>query len=338
MAQQLPILRTRGDTYRIRITFTDSSGTPVDFTNADSVVLTVNQQHGPDDAGGEVFSVVGTVQVPETDGIVDFELTGADADHLGEFWYDIELVDLSGYKRTILEGPYTVTQDITKSDEEFVWTPPTSPADGSLVPVVPDTGPLLIGINPQNTATYETRDTRRVIRTNYSPAHAFDKTAVWPVGSDFPRFNFALPGWEFIITGYIDLGVFNLQLWDNVGGYQLIRPTVDTRDGTVDVFTDGGVIDPTTGATSYPAISTPDTTGWTTSGWYKVGIRVADDWAMWGMINRETDTEEWNRMGTTETWLPQIYSAPMPRPNIGRAYPENAASRAEFWKIEWRKL
>ena len=47
-------------------------------------------------------------------GIVGFSPSTADADNVGNFFYDIEMEDAAGDFRTVDDGKYVLKQDITK--------------------------------------------------------------------------------------------------------------------------------------------------------------------------------------------------------------------------------
>jgi hypothetical protein len=123
MAYVLPIYRTRGDTYRMRISFEEEgTGTPLDLTNC-SLLMTVSSEEQPDDTTNQLFQLAGSIVAPATDGVADFEMSAAQADNLGELFYDVEITDVSGKTRTILEGPFTFSQDITKQQGQLgSWT------------------------------------------------------------------------------------------------------------------------------------------------------------------------------------------------------------------------
>lgn len=122
MAQNIAITRKRGDTYRIRITFTKDDGSPLDLTNS-SLLMTVSPIALPDEASDALFTIIGSIVGAATDGVADFQLTAAQADNVGEFYYDVEMTDVSGSIRTILEGAFTMTQDITKGNPLQVFIP-----------------------------------------------------------------------------------------------------------------------------------------------------------------------------------------------------------------------
>lgn len=108
------ITRRRGDTYPDVITVqTTSTGTAVDVTGA-SFTLTLDTLKAPADALTNVYSLTGTI-VSAPNGTVSFAPSAIQADQLGTFYYDIQMVDASGFKHTIGLDKYVYTQDITKS-------------------------------------------------------------------------------------------------------------------------------------------------------------------------------------------------------------------------------
>ena len=106
------ITKRRGDTYRIRIGFNLEDGTPL-LLDGD-FVLVVTEQSAPEAADTPVMELDGSVVGVAADGILDFQPTTNDADHVGEFFYEVENTLGSGEIRTILEGPFTMIQDRAK--------------------------------------------------------------------------------------------------------------------------------------------------------------------------------------------------------------------------------
>lgn len=107
------ITRRRGDTFPHRIVVTDSrTGEPVDITGF-SFKLTVDPAEFPADASANLFQVAGVISDP-TGGIVEFSPSAADVNHVGDYYYDIEMVDTASKKRTIAHGAFKLVQDITK--------------------------------------------------------------------------------------------------------------------------------------------------------------------------------------------------------------------------------
>lgn len=113
MADTATISRFRGDTYPIRIYLKDSTGAALPVTGC-SFLMTVNANENPDDIDDQVFQIVGVVYGDGTAGIVDFEVDAVNADHLGKFYYDVQMTDALNHQRTILKGAFRFTQDITK--------------------------------------------------------------------------------------------------------------------------------------------------------------------------------------------------------------------------------
>lgn len=108
----MKIERYRGDTAADSITITYRSGTVIDLTGC-TVILTVNSELNPTDTANQVFSLTGTSPDP-TNGIVLFYPDSTQADHVGVYYYDIQLTDSSGYKRTVAKDTYLFIQDISK--------------------------------------------------------------------------------------------------------------------------------------------------------------------------------------------------------------------------------
>lgn len=107
------IIRHRGDTYADEITIKSTkTKKPIDITGY-SFVLTVDSKINPTDSTTKKYSVDGTI-VDAINGRVEFTPTEEQANLVGAFYYDIQMIDLLGRKRTIAIDKYTYKQDITK--------------------------------------------------------------------------------------------------------------------------------------------------------------------------------------------------------------------------------
>lgn len=119
------IIRRRGDTYADEVTVTDKDGAAIDVTGY-SFLMTLDPSKTPADATNNLYQIVGTV-IDGPTGRVEFAPTELQA-NMAQFpvvappavqppavyWYDIQMVDGAGRKRTIALDKYTYTQDITK--------------------------------------------------------------------------------------------------------------------------------------------------------------------------------------------------------------------------------
>jgi hypothetical protein len=109
----MDITRYRGDTYADEFTLTDvNTGLPVDLTGC-SFKLTVDTLQSPPDSSTNLYTLIGTIDTPVS-GVVEFAPNSTQADLVGYYFYDVQLIDASGAIRTILSGSYQYLQDITK--------------------------------------------------------------------------------------------------------------------------------------------------------------------------------------------------------------------------------
>lgn len=108
---QKTITRFRGDTNAIEVTVEDSSGDAVDITGY-SFTLSVSASSEPDGLT-PLFSVSGSI-ASAVAGTVTFTPSAANTDHVGSYWYDIQMTDAGGLITTILEGPFILKQDVTQ--------------------------------------------------------------------------------------------------------------------------------------------------------------------------------------------------------------------------------
>ena len=107
------ITRRRGDTYGDEITVTNSLGAVVNITGY-TFVMTLDTSIAPANAGTNVYSITGTI-LDAPNGRVEFAPTALQADQTpGTFYYDIQMTDGAGRKRTIALDKYVYKQDISK--------------------------------------------------------------------------------------------------------------------------------------------------------------------------------------------------------------------------------
>jgi BppU N-terminal domain len=107
----MDIERKRGDTYPIEITVL-SDGVALDITGA-SFILTVDPVKAPTDALNNLCQLTGVI-TDAAAGEVSFTPTANQMSPAGKYYFDIQMTDASGAKRTIDAGKFVLTQDITK--------------------------------------------------------------------------------------------------------------------------------------------------------------------------------------------------------------------------------
>lgn len=107
------IVRTRGDT--VPDSFTVSNTATGEIVNLSSCLfkMTVSTDPNPVDESTKVYQLDGTVTDPSK-GVVEFTPTADQADHVGYFYYDIQMTDSYGRILTLVKDTYVYTQDITK--------------------------------------------------------------------------------------------------------------------------------------------------------------------------------------------------------------------------------
>jgi hypothetical protein len=107
------IERKRGDTYADEFVLTSKkTKLPINITGY-TFLLTVDPEKAPLNSANNVFQLAGTI-VDAAAGRVSFAPDATQSDRVGTFYYDVQMVDATGKKRTIAEGKYKLTQDITK--------------------------------------------------------------------------------------------------------------------------------------------------------------------------------------------------------------------------------
>jgi len=109
----MDMTRARGDTYGDEfIIKSKNTKLPIDITDY-LFYLTLNKIINPSSTTDQLYSLVGTT-ISALDGRVEFAPNSVQADQVGVFYYDIQMIDGNGRKRTIQKGKYIYTQDITK--------------------------------------------------------------------------------------------------------------------------------------------------------------------------------------------------------------------------------
>lgn len=104
--------RKRGDTYSEEFTI-KGDGVALNIASC-TFKLTVDTRKDPPDATTNVFTIQGVI-VDAPTGRVQFDFTLLDVDHLGKFYYDIQMIDSAGKIRTVEKDKWTFIQDITKA-------------------------------------------------------------------------------------------------------------------------------------------------------------------------------------------------------------------------------
>lgn len=106
------ITRYRGDSYADQFTIKDSAGVAVNIAGY-TFTMTLNTEKSPIDNSNEVYQLSGTITDAPA-GKVEFAPTPVQADIVGTFFYDVQMVDGGGGIRTLAKDKYKYTQDITK--------------------------------------------------------------------------------------------------------------------------------------------------------------------------------------------------------------------------------
>lgn len=107
------ITRRRGDTYADEIIVkSKTTKLPINITGY-SFTLTLDPFKAPVDATNNIYALAGTI-VDAAAGRVSFAPSAIQADQLGTFYYDVQMIDGAGLKRTVVLDKYIYTQDISK--------------------------------------------------------------------------------------------------------------------------------------------------------------------------------------------------------------------------------
>jgi len=107
------IERKRGDTYADEFILKNKrTKAPINITGY-TFVLTVDPDKAPTSSATNLYSLPGTI-LSGPEGRVEFAPSDVQADRVGSFFYDVQMVDGAGRKRTVAAGKYVYRQDITK--------------------------------------------------------------------------------------------------------------------------------------------------------------------------------------------------------------------------------
>lgn len=109
----MTIERPRGDTYADIFTIlSENTGLALNIGSC-TFLLTVDPDNDPSSSADNLYQLTGTV-TDALNGVVEFAPSAGQADLVGNFWFDVQMIDGTGRKRTIVSGPYKYTQDVTK--------------------------------------------------------------------------------------------------------------------------------------------------------------------------------------------------------------------------------
>ncbi len=107
------IVRRRGDTYADEfIIKSATTGQPIPIAGY-QFKLTVDPEAAPANADNNLFQVDGQI-IDALNGRVEFPPLADQVDHVGSYFYDVQMIDGAGRKRTVVAGKYKLVQDITK--------------------------------------------------------------------------------------------------------------------------------------------------------------------------------------------------------------------------------
>ncbi len=108
------IVRKRGDTYADEIIVKSAkTKKPINITGY-TFVMVLDPSAAPTNSDANVYSLDGVI-VDAANGRVEFAPSVSQADRVGSFYYEVQMVDGAGRKRTILSARYKYVQDIVKA-------------------------------------------------------------------------------------------------------------------------------------------------------------------------------------------------------------------------------
>jgi hypothetical protein len=105
------INRYRGDTLRIGAVVKQNK--KIMNVTSYTFKLTVNTLEDPPDDTTQLFQSDGVI-VDAVNGKIYFPLTENQVNTIGNYFFDIQMIDPNGEKKTLDKGQFNLTQDITK--------------------------------------------------------------------------------------------------------------------------------------------------------------------------------------------------------------------------------
>lgn len=110
----LVLSRSRGDTFADEFAIKSAdTGLPIDLAGC-TFLMTVDPSPTPETVDNTIFQLTGMI-VDAAAGRVEFAPNDLQTNHVGSFYFDIQITDALGRKRTLKYGSYVLIQDITKS-------------------------------------------------------------------------------------------------------------------------------------------------------------------------------------------------------------------------------
>lgn len=109
----MKIERKRGDTYADEfIVKSKATGLPINITGY-TFLMTLDPEKAPESNANNLYQLIGTI-LNAAAGRVEFAPSSVQANRLGSYFYDVQMIDGAGRKRTIELDAYIYKQDITK--------------------------------------------------------------------------------------------------------------------------------------------------------------------------------------------------------------------------------
>jgi hypothetical protein len=108
------INRVRGDTYADQgVISSKTNGLSVDLSGS-TLTMTLSSVRNPADDSTQIYQLNG-IMIDAVNGVVGFAPNAQQSDIVGLFYYDVQLVDVSGIVRTLVKDVYVYEEDITKN-------------------------------------------------------------------------------------------------------------------------------------------------------------------------------------------------------------------------------
>lgn len=191
-------------------------------------------------------------------------------------------------RRTVVKGPITFGQDLTKSDD-LIWHPDTAPADGSPAAITTGAEPFYVfGDASADVYTYETRDARRVLRCD-AP---FSGGAGRSIFHDYRiGYQFLRPGDVVSMIAYQEDAQCGIVMFDPPYTSFILVQHISIG-GQVAGNGNWATVPDKDGSTIYGDPVEIDTTGWT-AGWYQYWFTINESGQMYFKIHPELSPSDW---------------------------------------------
>jgi len=107
----MKIERYREDNYDHLFQMLDGDNLPITLTT-ESFEITINSTENPTTIDDQLYQASGSI-IDAATGTISFPIAGTTP--VGEHFFDIQMIDTAGRRRTLVKGEWNVTQELNKN-------------------------------------------------------------------------------------------------------------------------------------------------------------------------------------------------------------------------------